>query len=123
MQDSEARILTAIGELKTDIQNIKDDLDELKTFKDELQRTQQSFIDYKETRKDLPKQISDLKEKVTVCQTNCINESKVFEQVCKEVKFLMGWYKTGTGVVISVNVLVAVLVLVSKYIDISKLFS
>jgi len=111
--DEMGPILTKLGEMSSDIKHLRDDMSTICEFKDELQKVAQEFRDYKETRKDLPIEISDTKEKVTACQTSCQHHVAKTEEYFKKTDYLMTWSHKISGILIAINVLVgAIIVLV-----------
>lgn len=83
-----------------------------------LTRTTQNYEDYKESRKDIPRDIQDLKEKTAKCNIECRHHTEKTEVYFKKVDFLMTWYGRASALIVAFQVLILILVAVGRYIDV-----
>ena len=88
------------------------------SFKDTAIKTFQNFEDYKESRRTLPDRINALETKTASCQQSCQHKSATAEGYFKKVDFLMTWYGRGAALIFSLNVLIAIMVFLGRYVDI-----
>lgn len=81
-------------------------------------RTFQNYEDHKIARKDLPKDIQDLKDKTTKDHTDCEHHTAETRLYFKKVDFLMTWYGRGAAFIFAFQILIAAMVLLGRIIDI-----
>jgi hypothetical protein len=100
-----------IGELTGAVKGLTAQVGKVEEKLDPITTTCQRFEDYREARKNLPKEVSDLNQRVVTCQSNCQNRTEDTESYFKKTDYLMAWSYKIAGVVIAVNIIVGSIVL------------
>jgi len=109
-------ILRAIGSLETEVKNLSQDMEGICNFKDELLATKQEFRDYKEGRKDLPDQISQLQTRAERLENGYAILKTASDGMAQEVATIKAWASKASGVQLAVNVILIIVVAASPFI-------
>ncbi len=112
----DAEILQLLGANQEAIENLAAQVEKLCNFKDELLATRQEFRDYKEIRKGLPDQIISLTSRMEIQERDAKDRTDRVEALEKEVKTLKQWADKASGVQLSINVLILIVVIASPFI-------
>jgi hypothetical protein len=113
-----AEILAAIAKLQEGMEEQKRSMSVICKFKDDAIKTFQNFEDYKESRKGLPAAIVALETRTAKCNIECEHHTGETKEYFKKTDFLMTWYGRGAALLFSINVLIAIMVLLSGIVDI-----
>lgn len=109
-------ILRAIGSLEKAVEKLSEDMESLCDFKDELLATRQEFRDYKEIRKDLPDQISQLQTRAERLENSYSSLKTASDGMAQEVATIKAWASKASGVQLAVNVILIIVVAASPFI-------
>jgi hypothetical protein len=81
-------------------------------------KTFQNYEDYKAARKDIPKDIQDLKDRTSKCSIECVHHTTETKTYFRKVDFLMTWYGRAAALLFAFQILIAIMVLLGRIIDI-----
>lgn len=124
-----AEILASIARIETSNKQLIDQMNEICKFKTDMIKTVQEFDDYKKARSDIPNDLQELKETVTAYNIECEHKLNILEaafkkleevvaSAVKKVEFLMTWYGRAAAVIVTIQVIIAIMVAVGRYVDI-----
>ena len=124
-----AEILASIARIETSNKQLIDQMNEICKFKSDMIKTVQEFDDYKKARADIPNDLQNLKNVVTAHNIECDHNIGILESsikklddivtnAVKKVDFLMTWYGRAAAVIVTIQVIIAIMVAVGRYVDI-----
>ena len=117
-----AEILASIARIETSNKQLIEQMSEICKFKLEMIKTVQEFNDYKKSRFSIPEDLQELKDVVTAHNMKCDQRSEqhdsIIQRLVKENTFLMTWYGRAASVIVAIQILIAVMVAVGRYVDI-----
>ena len=113
-----AEILASIARIETSNKQLIDQMNEICKFKTEMIKTVQEFDDYKKARSDIPNDLQELKDVVTAHNIECNHNKGILDSVSKKVEFLMTWYGRAAAAIVGIQIIIAIMVAVGRYVDI-----
>ena len=113
-----AEILASIARIETSNKQLIDQMNEICKFKTDMIKTVQEFDDYKKARSDIPNDLQELKDVVTAHNIECNHNKGILDSVSKKVEFLMTWYGRAAAAIVGIQVIIAIMVAVGRYVDI-----
>lgn len=115
--DQYAEIIGMLKSLEAKMEIQQGQMKDVCDFKDTAIRTFQNFEDYKKDRANLPKDVADVKSKVDACNIQCDHHKKATLEYFKKTDFLMTWYGRAAALLFSVQIIIAIMVFVGRWID------
>ena len=113
-----AEILASIARIETSNKQLIDQMNEICKFKTEMIKTVQEFDDYKKARSEIPNDLQELKDVVTAHNIECNHNKGILDSVSKKVEFLMTWYGRAAAAIVGIQIIIAIMVAVGRYVDI-----
>jgi len=124
-----AEILASVARIETSNKQLIDQMNEICKFKSDMIKTVQEFDDYKKARADIPNDLQELKDVVTAHNIECEHNigilktaikklEEIVASAVKKVEFLMTWYGRAAAVIVTIQVIIAIMVAVGRYVDI-----
>ena len=113
-----AEILASIARIETSNKQLIDQMNEICKFKTEMIKTVQEFDDYKKARSEIPNDLQELKDVVTAHNIECNHNKGILDSVNKKVEFLMTWYGRAAAAIVGIQIIIAIMVAVGRYVDI-----
>ena len=113
-----AEILASIARIETSNKQLIDQMNEICKFKTDMIKTVQEFDDYKKARSEIPNDLQELKDVVTAHNIECNHNKGILDSVSKKVEFLMTWYGRAAAAIVGIQIIIAIMVAVGRYVDI-----
>jgi chromosome segregation ATPase len=113
-----AEILASIARVETTTKQLEKNMGEICEFKEEMIKTRQEFEDYKRLRHDIPKDLQNLTDRVNKGTTTCEHHETIVTDLSKKVDFLMTWYGRLAAVIVSIQIIIAIMVAAGRFIDV-----